>query len=419
MKNTIKDSLENPEQLEKLYRSDSKGFQKAFYEIYPEIADAKIREFWKTRLDHENMRENGVSDRKSDIPYLILICIISGLLIKIPAIFSLDSERIFFYQKNAGTIVLFGLSMFSFLSGSSQKIRQMILTLSVFIISAIYINLLPNTDKSHSINLAYIHLPLFLWCLFGFVFVGFDIKDINRRIQFLRFNGDLSILMAVISIIGRIITAMTIELFAVIDINIERICFDYIVIWGLVSAPVVASYLIHKQPFITNKIAPVMANIFSPLVLITLIIYLFSMMISARNPYSDRDFLIVFNLMLLVVMAIIVFSVAEISKNRRKRFSTLMLFALSIVAIIVNLVALSAILYRLREYGFTPNRTAVLGSNLLIFGNLLLIMIDLYRVNFRRIGIQRVEQTVARYLPIYALWTFFVVFAMPWIFGLK
>jgi len=44
----------------------------------------------------------------------------------------------------------------------------------------------------------------------------------------------------------------------------------------------------------------------------------------------------------------------------------------------IDLVALSAILYGVGEYGFTPNRTAVLGSNLLIFFNLILIMRDLY-----------------------------------------
>jgi NADH:ubiquinone oxidoreductase subunit K len=96
-----------------------------------------------------------------------------------------------------------------------------------------------------------------------------------------------------------------------------------------------------------------------------------------------------------------------------------MLFALTIITLIINLVALSAILYRLGEYGFTPNRTAVLGSNILIFGNLVLIMVDLYKTNFMGHAIKMLEITIAKYLPVYAVWTAFVVFVIPLIFGFK
>jgi len=123
--------------------------------------------------------------------------------------------------------------------------------------------------------------------------------------------------------------------------------------------------------------------------------------------------------MLLGVMAIIVFSVSETSNNKKQRFNEMILFILSIVTLIIDLVAISAIIYRLGEFGFTPNRTAVLGSNLLIFGNLILIMLDLYRVNFNNLEISKVELRIGKYLPIYILWTIFVVFVFPFIFGLK
>jgi len=50
--------------------------------------------------------------------------------------------------------------------------------------------------------------------------------------------------------------------------------------------------------------------------LITLVIYLISIILTGKDPYSDRDFLLVFNLMLLGVMAIIVFSVTGTSVNK-------------------------------------------------------------------------------------------------------
>ena len=91
----------------------------------------------------------------------------------------------------------------------------------------------------------------------------------------------------------------------------------------------------------------------------------------------------------------------------------------SLVELIVDIIALSAIIYRLGEFGFTPNRTAILGSNLLILVNLLLVMLELYKVNFNNKDIKQIELTIARYLPIYAIWTILVMFLLPWIFGLR
>jgi len=292
-------------------------------------------------------------------------------------------------------------------------------SLIIFVVSAIYINLLPIGTQSDSIKLAYIHLPLMLWCLYGIIFIDFNFTDKLKRIDYIKYNGDLAILGAVILIAGGILAAVTIGLFSAIDINIEKFYMNYFGIWGLVSAPIVATFIIKNYSFVTNKIAPIIANIFSPLVLITLIVYLITISIAGKDPYTDRNFLIVFNLMLLGVMAIIVFSVSETSNNKKQRFNEMILFILSIVTLIIDLVAISAIIYRLGEFGFTPNRTAVLGSNLLIFGNLILIMLDLYRVNFNNLEISKVELRIGKYLPIYILWTIFVVFVFPFIFGLK
>ncbi len=419
MKNKIKDNIENAEQLEKIYQADKKGFKKAFLEIYPEIAVYKASEFWKNRFEFNKLNDTSAKTSHTDILFLIVACIITGFLIKIPQLFGIDITYYFFYEKNAGLVVFGGLSLFVFLTKDLIKTKQLLITLSVFIISAIYINFLPSNRDSHSITLAYIHLPLMIWCLYGLVYIDFNTTDKTKRIDYIKYNGDLAILGAIILIAGGALAVVTLGLFSAIDLKIEQFYFNYIGIWGLASAPIVATYIIRKYPFVANKIAPIIANIFSPLVLITLVIFMISIVVTGKDPYNDRDFLIVFNLMLLGVMAIVVFSISETSKNKKQRLTEITLFALSIVTLIIDLVALSAILYRLGEYGFTPNRIAVLGSNLLIFGNLILIMLDLYRVNFKKEKIKKVELTISTYLPIYALWTIFVVFILPLIFGLK
>jgi len=194
---------------------------------------------------------------------------------------------------------------------------------------------------------------------------------------------------------------------------------ENVVIVGAVSVPIVATYIIKNYTTLTNKLAPIIANIFSPLVLLTAVIFLIALAISEKDLYSDREFLLIFNIMLLGVMAVIVFSISETSTVRKQKFNELILFILSIITVIIDLIALSAIFYRLGTFGLTPNRLAVLGSNILILGNLVLLIIDLYKVNFKISRIREVELTIAKYLPLYLIWILFVVFGFPLFFGMK
>ena len=419
MTNRVKGNISLPEELENYYRRDKKSFEADFEEIYSEIEKTDFAKFWKIRIDYDKPIQKTSVFNKTDVIVLIIASLITGFLIKLPEIINIDLNMFFFYEKNAGIIVFFGLSIYLTWKIHPYYKKNILYTSLAFLIAAIYINLLPSDRDSDSINLAYIHLPLLMWCIYGLIFINYDIKDKSKRINYIKYNGDLAILSALIGIAGMILTGVTIGLFEAIDLNIENFYMQYIAMWGAVSIPIIASYIIWNYPTLTNKIAPIIANIFSPIVLLTLIIYLITIPVSGKNPYNDRDFLLIFNIMLLGVMGIIVFSVSETSINRKQKFNEIILFALTLITIIIDLIALSAIFYRLGEYGITPNRLAVLGSNILIFGNLVLILIDLFKVNFSKSGIERVEITISKYLPVYTLWTLIVVFGFPLIFGMK
>ncbi|MEI7831399.1 MAG: DUF4153 domain-containing protein, partial [Prolixibacteraceae bacterium] len=396
-----------------------KGFEQAFSNIYTDISASKIAEFWKARLEYDHPLEDKFTFDRKDVLFLVITCLISGILIKIPQIFDINLKEFLFYEKNAALIVFLGLSIYAFLNKESISKKALMYSAGAFLIAAIYINLLPSVEESNSMILAYLHLPLFFWCVYGLIYTDYDTKDKMKRIDYIKYNGDLAILSGLILIAGGILTAVTTGLFKAIDLNIDQFYVQYIAVSGLVSAPVVATYVIRNYPSVTNKIAPIIATIFSPLVLITLFIYLISIPFAGKDPYNDRNFLMIFNLMLLGVMGIITFSISETSIHKKQKFNELIVFGIVVLTLIIDLVALSAIVYRVGEYGFTPNRTAVLGSNILIFCNLVLIMRDLYRVNFQNRDIRQVELTIAGYLPIYAAWTILVVFGFPLVFGLK
>lgn len=418
MSEKIIENIKDPEMLERLYREDKKSFEKSFREIYSEIKDTEIAKFWKSRLDFEKTDRTGTIFGP-DFFVMIIVCLVAGFLIKIPAVFNINLGDFLFYEKDAGIIFFLGITAYVIVLNKNLSRNNLIITILIFIISIIYINLLPNIRMQSSVNLAYIHMPFLMWCVYGLVYTDFDLKDHKKRIDFIRHNGDLAILGGLIIIAGGLLMVISVMLFRAIGISAEKFYTNFVVQVGFVSAPVVAFFILKNFATITNKLAPVIANLFSPLVAVTLVIYLIAMAVTGKDPYNDRDFLLIFNIMLIGVMAIIVFSVSETSLIRQQKFNEMVLFILSVVTIITNLIALSAIFYRLGEYGITPNRLAILGSNILIFINLIMITIDLFKINFRKSNIESVELTIAKYLPVYLVWIVIVVFGFPFIFGLR
>jgi hypothetical protein len=419
MKELIKEHINNPEKLEELYRDNRIAFESGFEEIYSGIGKSELAKYWKVRLDYNKTEDKIKKTSLTEILILISACLIAGFLIKMPDIFNVRVTDFIYYEKNASIIVFFGLTIYVVYANRIFDLKRLALILIAFLILTIYVNLLPSVNDSASINLVYIHLPLLMWCIFGLVFIDFNFKDKIKLIEYIRYNGDLAILVAIIGIAGGILTGITIGLFNAIGMNIENFYMKNVVIIGSVSVPIVATYIIKNYTTLTNKIAPVIANIFSPLVLLTAIIYLLALTISGKSPYSDREFLLIFNVMLIGVMAVIVFSVSETSIIRKQKFNEMILFILSIITVIIDFIALSAIFYRLGTFGITPNRLAVLGSNILILCNMTLIIIDLYKVNFRNTVIKEVEITISKYLPVYTIWIIIVVFVFPLIFGMK
>jgi len=418
-KEEIKANLRNPEILEKIYRTNRKAFKAAFEKVYPEIESDETAKFWKVRLEYDNKAEILKTYTLSEIVTVLAICFITAFLIKIPGLFQTGFSDEVFYQKNAAIIVFLGLTLYTIRISKISESKSLIITALAFLIPAIYVNLLPSDSPGASVNLVYIHLPLLMWFMYGVVYTGYDLKNHEKRISFIKYNGDLAIIYALIAIAGGLLTAITIGLFDSIGLNIEKFYSENIIITGAVAAPVVAAFIIEKYPTLVSKTAPMIAVIFSPLVLITLIVFLISIAVTGKDPYNDRDFLLMFNLMLLGVMGIIIFSVSGTSVVRNQKFNAIVLFVLSVITIIIDLIALSAIFYRLGEYGLTPNRLAVLVSNILVLINLTLIMTNLYRINFKKAEFKTVEKSVSKFLPVYLLWIIAVIFGFPVIFGIK
>ena len=412
MKEDILHNLNQPEQLEKMYRNNKGSFKKEFNTLYPEVKGNALADFWNERLNYESEEISWGSGRELII--IIIAALIAGLIAKLPAIFSIDEE--FFYPRNLGFIIFPVLA--AYMAWKNKLAAGKIAFISgAMLVGLAFINFLP-VGKSDTLILSCIHLLLFLWCLFGIAFIGTEHNNPGHRLGYLKYNGDLVVISALITIAGGIMTGITIGLFSLIGFNIEKFYFENIVVFGLPAVPIIGTYLIQANPNLVGKISPVIAKIFSPLVLVMLVIYLIAMVYSGKDPYNDREFLLIFNVLLIGVMAIIFFSVAG-PNSKKSNTEIWVLFLLSLVTIVVNGIALSAILFRISEWGLTPNRLAVLGGNILILVNLLIVAAQFSKVITRKASIEGVGKAIAFYLPVYFLWTIVVTFIFPLIFGFK
>jgi hypothetical protein len=415
MQQTILEHLNDATELEKLYRSDRKSFKLAFNQIYPDIKDHPASSFWHARLHAE--KPVTAVDKTNELWVIALLSLMAGVVAKIPSLFGINNPNLF-YPYNISFIV-FPFLILYFIWKHKPGLKISLFPLVAIVFSVLYMNLLPKNINNSSIVLACIHMPLFLWMLTGYAFAGKALTDNEKRIQFLRFNGDLMIMINVILLAGGTFGGITMGLFSLINIDISEIFMEYIMVFGLAATPLAGTYLLLNNPSIVNKVSPIIARIFTPIVFVMLFIYLIAVIYTGKDPYNDRDFLLLFNALLIGVLAIIFFSLSDTEKKERGRFGMFILVGLSFLTLIVDAVALSAIIFRVAEWGITPNRLAVLGSNLLILINLSILSWRLWQHTRNRSAANEAADAITVFLPIYGLWFALVTFLFPLLFGFK
>ena len=79
-------------------------------------------------------------------------------------------------------------------------------------------------------------------------------------------------------------------------------------------------------------------------------------------------------------------------------------------------VALWAIARRITEFGFSPNRVAALGENVILLVNLAWSALLYIRFLRRRGSFEDLERWQTRYVPVYSAWAATVVIVFPPVF---
>ena len=411
MENEIKININNPKQLEKLYREHKGNFTTAFNTVFQELRDEPAAQAWHERLNYKD--ESVFWGSKNEILFIVVAAFVGGLIAKMPSFLGVEYDV--YMSKNIGFVVFPILTAY-FIWKQQFAMTKFILPLILFIGSAIFVNSLPYNEKSATFILSTIHLPIFLWAILGYAFIGGDLKNNHKAIAFLKFNGNFVIMTGLIFISGMFFTGITIALFGLLKMDIQTFYFEQIAVWGLAAIPMLSTFLVQNNPELVNKISPTIARIFTPIIFITLLVFLGTLIYTGMNIYNDRNFLLLFNILLIGVMAIILFSLTELTNNTGSKINLIILLGLAVLTIIANAIALSAISFRLSEFGLSPNRLAVLGANLLMFVHLIVVSYGLIKNLNGKVTLQDVEAKIASFIPVYVVWAAFIAFALPFIF---
>ncbi|GEK88241.1 protein of unknown function [Alkalibacterium putridalgicola] len=411
-RNQVISNINDPHELEKLFREDPDAFKRSFEEALERNAQSQVLAVWHERLNYQEETESEKAGfMNKDFLFMGLMALLAGLTSR--GLFHLALEEVITPINLIFGVVPFIAGYFMYRNPPKKPILYTVI--GAFFVSIIYLNLLP-MEETDSIILAYLHLPIFLWVVTGLAFTGNAYNKGRERLTYLKFNGEFAVIYASMAISGMILTGLTMQLFYFAGLDIADFYFRNVVLFGATGLTVVAAYLVIRNLEYGRHIASYLAKIFSPLVLLTLLAYLIMIVSIGENPFMDRDFLLSFNGVLLLVLALTIFTITGSTSDEKRTVSDVVNSALIFLALIIDTVALSAIVFRLTSYGITPNRLAVLGVNVLIWANLIWIGLAYSRFLTNKTGLTPVQNAVTKYLPVYGLWAAIVTFTFPWIF---
>lgn len=436
---------EDAEQLEQLYQTACKAgetaaFKQAIEANYTTAPKNLLYAAWFHRLKHTAAQ---TKEYVVAWVWVVPLAVVNGLLF-----WWLSGERFIitiedFRGEPHDFLPVIGLLaapltaafVLTYLTVVGRKNRRLSALIAVILLGAggyvyfIYPQLGPRFFQEQYLTLMIFHLPLLAWAGVGTFLVARHRDPVNR-FTFLIKSLEAIIFGGLFLIAGVVFTAITIGLFAALDIELPEEVRRLFFAGGLGLAAVVAVAVIYnptvppaQQSFNEglSKLVALLMRLMLPLTLLVLLVYLVFIPFNFRAPFDNRQVLIIYNVMLFAVVALLVgatpVSLADISP-RMAHWLRLGIIAVAALALLVSLYALAAILYRTALDRLTPNRLTFIGWNVINIGLLFLILLWQLRGKGGR-WLDGLYRAFRAGTSIYAVWTLMIILALPWLFGIN
>jgi hypothetical protein len=345
------------------------------------------------------------------------LAVAAAVAIKLPAAFGLRlEENADFYVRNLSFFVLPLLTgYFAWKRGLGPRTLRWLA--AAFVVAAVLVNAYPFAPNGDTLALAALHLPIALWLVVGVAYAAGRWAETAGRMDFVRFSGELFVYYVLIALGGGLLTAFLAVTFEAIGVDIEPFFESWLLPCGAAGGVIVASWLVEAKQSVIENMAPVLTRLFTPFFAIALLAFLGTVLWTGRGVDVEREVLIAFDMLLLVVLGLLLYSISARDPRSPPGPFDVVQIVLVVAALLADAVALWAIAARITELGFTPNRVAGLGVNVVLLVNLAWSTVLYVRFLRGRGSFADLERWQTRYLPVYAAWAAIVVVAFPPLFG--
>lgn len=354
---------------------------------------------------------------RTDAIVAVCLAVAAAAAIKLPALFGLDVDHdAGFYARNLSLFVL------PFLTGyfvwkrrlSTRTVRWLA---AAFVAAVIFANVYPFAPEGYTEVLTALHLPIALWLAVGVAYAGGRWGQVAGRMDFIRFSGELFIYYVLIALGGGVLTAFVAMIFRSIGVDIEPFIGLWLLPCGAAGAVIIASWLVEAKQSVVENMAPVLTRLFTPLFAAVLVVFLGTLLWTGRAIDIEREVLIGFDLLLVLVLGLLLYSISARDPQAPPGAFDVLQVVLVVSALLANAFALWAIAARITGFGFTPNRVAALGENVILLVNLAWSAVLYVRFLAGRGSFASLERWQTGYLPVYSAWAALVVIVFPPLFG--
>lgn len=317
-------------------------------------------------------------------------------------------------------------------AGAKGWLRALLLAVGLAACAAyvllVYQQVGPRVFQEQYLALMILHLALLAWAGVG-AYVLARQRDAENGFAFLICSLEVAILAGLFAIAGGLFTGITFGLFQALGVAPPEAVIRLFLAGGAGVIVVLAVAMLYdpappprQQDFEAglSKLIANLVRLMLPLAVLVGGIYLAFIPFHFRQPFENREVLVIYNAMLFAVIALLAGATPVAAGDLRARAQTWLrrgIVTLAALALVVSLYALAAILYRTAIDRLTPNRLAIIGWNLINIGVLAWLLIQQARAGRAR-WLPALHRTYAAALVPYVGWTVFLVLALPWLFRL-
>ena len=387
-----------------------------------EFARAHSERLWKQLVMAPDAADEPANTSHTEALVVLSLAVAAALAVKVPALFGVplspNEEVPPFYLRNASLFV-FPLLTIYFLWKRGLGVASGLWLALPFAAGAVFANIYPFRTGSDTQGLTALHLPSALWMAVGFAYARGRWFADGGRMNFVRFSGELAIYYVLIALGGGVLTFFTMTMFLAIGINAGWFVGPWLLPCGAAGAVIIGSWLVEAKQSVIENMAPVLTRLFTPLFTVLLLMFLATMAWTGSPINVEREVLIAFDLLLAVVVGLVLYATSARDPQAPPDFFDGLQLLLVVSALVVDGVAIAAIAARISEFGFTPNRVAALGENLILLVNLAWSAWLYARFLRHRSSFAVLERWQIAYLPVYSVWAALVVVMFPPLFGYR